>query len=103
MGTIEFFVGEKKYVNAIIRSQDEHDEIYLNKATWLLYDAPEHIYVPNGQTLEEASKPKDCEWDKEKSKVSALVEIDKKGSYILEFTVYIGPEKIIEKTAIRVS
>lgn len=103
MGTIEFLVGEKKYVNAIIRTQDKNDEIIVNRATWLLYDAPDHIYVPKGQTIEEASQPKECEWDKSQDKISALVEINEKGGYILEFTVEIGPERIKEKTAIKVS
>ena len=89
MGTLEFDVGEIKYVTAIIRTRNKNDTIVINEANWELYDSPEHM-INNGVCLISGDE------------VSALIETKKKGNYILKFIVKIGPEKIIEKIAVRV-
>ena len=90
MGTLEFDVGEKKYVTAVIRTRNENDTIVINEANWELYDSPEHM-IDSGICLVSNDE------------VSALIETNIKGNYILKFIVKIGPEKIIEKIAVRVS
>jgi hypothetical protein len=90
LGTLEFDVGEIKYVTAIIRTKNENDIIIINEATWELLDAPEHP-IDSGHCLVSGDE------------VTALIETSKKGNYILKFKVKIGPEVIIEKIAIRVN
>ena len=90
MGTLEFNVGEKKYVNAIIRTKNDHDVVVINEAKWELYESLDQIFSQG-----------DCVVSGDQ--VSALIETNKIGNYILKFIVVIGPEKIIEKTAIRVN
>lgn len=90
MGTLEFNVGEKKYVDAIIRTKNENDVVIINEAKWELYE-----------TLESKIGNGNCSVSGDK--VSALIETNKKGNYILSFIVTIGPEIIIEKIALRVS
>lgn len=90
MGTLEFDVGEKKYVTAIIRTRNENDIIVINEAKWELYDNPNNL-IENGNCLVSGDE------------VSALIETLKKGNYILKFIVTIGPETVIEKIALRVS
>lgn len=104
MKILEFNARERKYVTAVVRTQKENDEFIIDGATWQLYTGPDQddIYVPKGQSVQEAKKEKDCTIDQEKSKISALVEITEKGVYILEFTVIIGLERIIERATIRV-
>lgn len=90
MGTLEFDVGEKKYVSAIIRTNNIKDVIIINEAKWELYDNPNNL-IENGDCLVSEDE------------VSALIETNKKGNYILKFIVSIGPERIVEKIAVRVS
>lgn len=90
MGTLEFDVGEKKYVTATIKTRNKNDIIVINKANWELYDNPNSL-IENGNCLVSGNE------------VSALIETLNKGNYILKFIVTIGPETIIEKIAIRVS
>lgn len=90
MGTLEFDVGEKKYVSAIIRTNNEKDTIIINDAKWELYDSPTN-QIDNGTCLVSGDE------------VFALIEANEKGNYILKFIVTIGPERIIEKIALKVS
>lgn len=99
MGTLEFEVGEKKYVSAIIRTRNKNDAIVINKATWELYTAPGKIYQPKDQNINNIDKNCLISGDE----VSALIELNEKGTFILEFTVEIAPERIKEKIAIRVN
>ena len=71
-------------------TRNNNDIIIINEANWELYDSPEHK-IEDGTCLISGDE------------VSALIETSKKGNYILKFIVKIGPEKIIEKIAIRVS
>ena len=90
MGTLEFYVGEKKYVDAIVRTKDEKDLVIINRASWEIYENPE-------------AKPITGSCFVSGDKVSALIETNKKGNFILKFIVEIGSETIIEKIALRVS
>lgn len=89
MGTLEFDVGEIKYVTAVIRTKNEHDIVIINEAKWELYNNPTSM-ISSGDCLVSGDE------------VSALIETTEKGNYILKFIVVIGPEKIIEKIAVRV-
>lgn len=99
MGILEFDIGEKKYVSAVIRTNNIKDTIIINKATWELYTAPEKVYQPKDQNINNVDKNCLISGDE----VSALIELNEKGNFILEFTVEIGPERIKEKIMIRVS
>lgn len=101
MGTLEFDVGEKKYVTAVIRTRNENDTIIINKATWELYTAPGKIYEPKQKTRNTTNTEKQCLING--NEVAALIELNEKGNFILEFTVEIAPERIKEKIIIKVS
>ena len=90
MGTLEFNLGEKKYVSATVRTNDENDIVIINEAKWELYETSK-------------SEPITGTCSVSGDEVSALIEANKKGTYILKFIITIGPETIIEKTSLRVS
>jgi hypothetical protein len=99
--TLDFDLGEKKYVTAIVRTENENDTIVINKATWELYTAPGKIYVPKQETHNTTNIEKECLINGDE--VAALIELNEKGTFILEFTVEIAPERIKEKVIIKVS
>ena len=100
MGTLEYDIGEKKYVTAVIRSRDKTEEVVILTANWELYEK-EGIVLQSGQ-WGDSQNPEKC-IIKNGNTVSALIEGEKKGTFILKFTVTVGPERIIEKVVIKVN
>lgn len=100
MGTLEYDVGEKKYVTAVIRSREKDEPVFINTASWELYEK-EGTNLQSG-FWGDTKNPDKC-IIKNNNTVSALIEGEKKGTFILKFTVTIGPERIVEKVVIKVS
>lgn len=99
MGTLEYDVGEKKYVTAVIRSREKNELVIINSASWELYEK-EGTNLQNSY-LGNPNFPEGC--IVKDNTVSALVEGTKKGTFVLKFTVTIGPEVIVEKVIIKVN
>lgn len=93
MVTLDFDLGEKKYVTAIVRTENENDVVIINneKTKWELYKSITSDPIASGSCLIAGDE------------VSALIEATEKGNFILKFSVSIEPELIIEKVALRVN
>ena len=93
MVTLDFDLGEKKYVTATVRTENENDVVIINneKTKWELYKSVTADPIASGSCLVTGDE------------VSALIETTEKGNFVLKFTVAIGPEVIIEKCVIKVS
>lgn len=99
MGTLEYDIGEKKYVTAVIRSREKSEFVVINSASWELYEK-EGTNLQNSY-WGDPKFPEGCII--KDNTVSALIEGTKKGTFVLKFTVTIGPERIVEKVIIKVN
>ena len=84
---LSFYAGEEKYVTATLSSIDPDEIVVITEADFELTDCKGNI-VSAGV----------CEI--RGHEISALLPIEKPGSYTLKLTVRVGRETIIEKVAI---
>lgn len=85
-GRINFYAGEKKYIDIDVVPKNRNDTVVVSSATYQLL---------NGETAVEAGG---CEIDGAHLKI--LLGIDDEGAYTLKVTVGIGAEIFIQKATV---
>ena len=84
-----FLVGERKFVDSFVMSEDKNEVVVINSATYELKD---------GSKVIEQGK---CEI--KENKMTCLLEIDKTGVYELMVTATVGAEIIKQKARVYVN
>ena len=85
-GRINFYAGEKKYIDIDVVPKNRNDTVVVSSATYQLID---------GETAVESGE---CEIDGAHLKI--LLGIDDEGAYTLKVTVVIGAETFIQKATV---
>lgn len=86
-GRINFYAGEKKYIDIDVVPKNRNDTVVVSSAMYQLLD---------GETA--AVEAGDCEIDGAYLKI--LLGIDDEGAYTLKVTVVIGAETFIQKATV---
>lgn len=84
--TIEFYAGEKKYIDILVVPKNQNDTVVINSAVYELLKE------------EEVVETNDCKTDG--AHIEILLGIDIEDVYTLKVTVIIGAETFIQKSTI---
>lgn len=91
MNHIDFYAGEEKYIDLVVRPTDPREIVVVTNAAYELTNQYDDKAVLNGQ----------CEIDGDK--ISVLLKVIEAGRYELKITFKVGKETRIEKARIEVN
>lgn len=91
MNVIEYYAGEEKYVELVVKPINRNEIVVVTKAEYELTKYCDNTVIEKGQ----------CELDGDR--VIVLLGITESGRYELKFTVTVGRETRIEKARIEVN